>query len=310
MTPISYTISNDDDKYAKFDSAKRTPEPLKKYHSALNFVKDGCIQCPQFLVFACFVFLSGSFYISVGRPVNLDQAGRFASSNLEILGLLMLRHKIAVRGSVAGISGMTMLMYAFVYAQRIVLSLPDSFSFEWKDLDFDASFGSVSLMLVLDIVKSVWFTHRSTYQIDLDVLKIQYLVPGCYLAALLVRPHFHGWTSVYGYWWSSCLYMDVMALMPQVVMMSRGMQSTEGKVEAPIAHFVAATFLSRVDDLWDSLVFETSLRDNNATAYWTVVFMQSVHLLLVADFMYYWIKARAHKCTLVEDIRLVADSMC
>jgi hypothetical protein len=309
MMPTSYTVSNDDDKYAKFDSAKRAPESLKKYQSAIDFVKDAFVQCPQFVVFACFVFVSGAAYICAGRPVNCDQAGRFASSNLEIFGLLMLRHKIRMRGSVAGISGMTMLMYAFVYAQRITLSTPDSWNFEWKDVDFDFSFGSVSFVLVLDIVKSVWFTHRSSYQMELDVLKIQYLVPGCYFAALLVRPHFHGWTTMYGYWWSSCLYMDVLALMPQVVMLAKSMQSTEGKVEAPIAHFVAATFLSRVDDLWDSLVYETSLKDNNATAYWTVVFVQALHLLLVADFMYYWIKARAHNFTLSQDVRLVADDV-
>lgn len=306
MMPTSYAASIDD-KYAKFDSAKSSPDSLKKYHSALNFLKDVFIQFPQFVGFAFFVFLSGAAYISVGRPINGDQAGRFASSNFEILGLLMLRHKIQKRDSVVGISGMSMLMYAFVYGQRILLSLPDSWDFEWKDLDFDASFGSVSFLLVLDIVRSVYLTHSSSYQRDLDVLKIQYLIPGCYFAAFLVRPHFQGWTTSYGYWWSSCLYMDVLALMPQVVMMAQGV---EGRVEAPIAHFVAATFVSRVDDLWDSLVYETNLQYNNATAYWTVVFLQSLHLLLVADFMYYWIKARAHKCTLVEDVRLIADSMC
>jgi len=307
MMPPSYTTSGDDDKYAKFQSAKHTPEAFKKYGSAFGFTKDMFIQNPTFVGFACFVFLSGAAYISAGRDVNLDQAGRFASSNFEILGLLLLRHKIRMRESAAGISGMTIIMYTLVYGQRIMLSLPDSWNFEWKDLDFDASFGSISFLLVLDILKSVWFTHRSSYQSELDVLKVQYLVPGCYFLALLVRPHFLGWTAFYGYCWSSCMYMDALALMPQVVMMAQG---SEGKVEAPIAHFVAATFLSRVDDLWDTLVFETSAWNNNAWSYWTVVAMQSVHLLLVADFMYYWIKARAHKCTLVEDVKLIADDVC
>jgi len=307
MMPTSYTASGDDDKYAKFDSAKRTPEPLKKYQSALDFLKFAWLQYPAFFAFACFVFLSGTAYVSAGRAVNGDQVGRFASSNFEILGLLLLRHKIRTRESAAGISGMTMIMYAFVYGQRIWLSLPDNRDFEWKDFDFDASFGSISLLLVLDILRSVWFTHRSSYQRELDVLNVKYLIPGCYLVALLLRPHFHGWSVWYSYWWGSCLYMDVLALMPQVVMMAQG---SEGKVQAPIAHFVAATFLSRVDDLVDSLVYENSLREKDAFAYWFVVFMQSVHLLLVADFMYYWFKARAHKCMLAGDVKLIADNMC
>jgi len=294
MMPTSYAVSGDDDKYAK--AGKHSPEACNKYHSAIDAVMKIGIKYPTFLGFACFVFVSGAAYISAGRPINVDQAGRFASSNLEILGLLMLRHKIAMRQSVAGISGMTIIMYALVYGQRITLSMPYSWDFEWKDVDFDASYGSVSFLLVLDILKSVWFTHRSSYQIELDVLKIQYLVPGCYFLALLLRPSFEGMSFWYGYRWSSCMYMDVLALMPQVVMMARG---SEGKVEAPIAHFVAATFLSRVDDLWDSLVYETVLRENNAASYWLIVALQSIHLLLVADFMYYWVKARGHKSELM-----------
>lgn len=262
-----------------------------------------------FVGFACFVFLSGAAYISAGREVNLDEAGRFASSNFEILGLLLLRHKIRMRESVAGISGMTIIMYALVYCQRIMLSLmATGWDFEWKDLDFDTSFGSVSFLLVLDILKSVWFTHRSSYQTELDVLKVQYLVPGCYFLAFIVRPDFNGWAYNYGYWWSSCLYMDVLALMPQVVMMAQGSNS-KLYVEAPIAHFVAATFLSRVDDLVDTLVFSTSMWEDDRKSALAIVCMQSVHLLLVADFMYYWIKARGHKCALVEDILLVTEDV-
>jgi len=304
MMPKTYTASqeqsHDDDKYAKFGSSKHNPEVLHKYHSALGFLADAGKQFPMYFAFACFVVVSAAAYISVGRPINGDQLGRFLSSNFEILGLLVLRQKIRTRQSAAGISGMTVIMYALVYGQRIGLSLPKSWDFEWKDIDFDASFGSVSFLVVLDIVRCVWFTHRSTYQSELDVLNIKYILPGCYFAALLVRPHFNGWTAWYGYCWSSCLYCDVMALMPQVVMMAQGC----GKVSAPIAHFVAATFLSRVDDLWDSLVYETQLRTINPASYWGVVFMQSVHLLLVADFMFYWIKAGGYKCSAVEEVTL------
>merc|ERR1719265_1595313 len=93
-----------------------------------------------------------------------------------------------------------------------------------------------------------------------------------------------------GYMWSSCLYMDILALLPQVIMMARG----GGKVEAPIAHFVAATFVSRIEDLSDSLLFfGKSLRPDEYFSYYTIIFFQVLHLLLVADFMYYYVKARA-----------------
>jgi hypothetical protein len=259
----------------------------------------------MFFGFACFVFLSGAAYISLGRPVNGDEFAKFVGNNLEILGLLFLHHKIRVKKSVAGISGTTVMMYAFVYAQRIMLSLPSSQD-EWKDLDFDITFGSVSLLLVLGIVKSVWFRHRDTYESELDLLKAQYIIPGCYLAALLVRPDFTHWDAAFSYWWSSCMYMDMLALLPQVVMMAQ----RSGKVQSPIAHFVAGTFLCRIDDLWDSFG-RTNFQKDSPTSYWSIIGMQTFHLLLVADFMYYWtkahVKARGRKCALMQEVDLLAD---
>merc|ERR1719498_1272365 len=98
--------------------------------------------------------------------------------------------------------------------------------------------------------------------------------------AFIMRPHFHFWSTSYSLVWSSCLYMDVMALMPQVVMMSR----SGGKIEAPIAHFVAATFFSRMEDLWDSLMYHDNahLSSGDTFSYWMVICVQAVHLLLVA----------------------------
>lgn len=293
--------SMDDDKYAKCNSAsKHVPESLQKYTSALKLLET--IPLP-FIGFIIFVIVGCSFYFAEGLVLNGDKFARFCSSYLEILGLLILRHKIQIRNSVSGISGMTILMYAAVYAVRIWLCVPDSWNFEWKDLDFDASFGSVSLILILDILKSVFITYRSSYDIDNDIMKVQYVIPGCFLMALVVRPHFHTWTYFYGYIWGSCLYMDVLALMPQVVMMAQG----GGKVSAPIAHFVAATFVSRIGDLYDSLFYETSIRVSDPLAYWMVVVFQSVHLLLVADFMYYYVKTRSSGQWLVDEVKLMDD---
>jgi hypothetical protein len=254
-----------------------------------------------FLGFIVFVIVGCSFYFAEGLVLNGDKFMRFCSSYLEILGLLTLRHKIQVRNSASGVSGMTCIMYAAVYSVRIGLSAPSSWSFEWKELDFDASFGTVSLLLILDIMRSVFWTHSGTYESDKDILKAQYVIPGCFLLATLVRPHFHTWTPFYGYCWGSCMYMDVLALMPQVVMMAQGGH----KVSAPIAHFVAATFVSRIGDLYDSLVYETGIRTTDPLAYWMVVVLQSLHLLLVADFMYYYIKARSSGHGLVDDVELV-----
>merc|ERR1719313_1817476 len=196
-----------------------------------------------------------------------------------------------------------MVMYAFTYFCRMGLSYPSSFTVQGlQNADVDITLGWVSFVLVLDILKSVFVTHRKTYQAELDVFKAWYLIPCCWTVSLLVRPHFHSWTFQYGYCWSSTLYMDVLALMPQVVMMSKA----GGKTEAPIANFVAATSISRCGDLFHSLVFLGATRAAEPFSYWMAVSIQTIHLLLVADFMYYYMKARAFAAAnAVDEVKLV-----
>merc|ERR1719359_2841220 len=98
----------------------------------------------------------------------------------------------------------------------------------------------MSWMVLFAILK----TYRTSYQRDLDVLKVKYLIPGCLLIALVLHPNFKQ-GQIKSLTWTSSFYIDTLALLPQVVMMQRG----NGKVEAPIAHFVAATAFSRVNDL-------------------------------------------------------------
>lgn len=72
------------------------------------------------------------------------------------------------------------------------------------------------------------------------------------------------------------------------------------------AHFVAATSISRCGDLFHSLVFLGSTRINEPFSYWMAVSVQTIHLLLVADFMYYYLKARAFAiANAVDEVKIV-----
>lgn len=302
----------DDDKYAKFQAKhKHIPEPLQKYQNAFSIFNFGASVIDAgvaklFIGFMSFMLAAAAAYTSIGGTWNSCKMSKFISVGLEVLGLLMLRHKIILRSNVNGISGQTMVMYALVYLVRILLSMPRSWDFEWKDVDFDCWFAAVSCILVLSIIHAIFVKYRDAYQEDLDKLKVKYLIPACFLLALLVRPHFRQWSLQYSYTWTSCFYIDIFALVPQVVMMAHA----GGKVEAPIAHFVAATFLSRMGDIWDSLVYESDMRVSDPLSYWIVVIGQSLHLILVADFMYYYLKARTSGASLLEDMSLTADDNC
>jgi len=308
--PQTAPCADDDDKYTKF---VKTPVHdgkgsgyYEKYHSAPVFVlllfKLQSVWNSTFGFASVYVLLGLTYTILGGHArstTGYENLFNFMAISMEVFGLLILRHKIQRRNSANGVSGMTLLMYAGCYAVRIWLNAPRSWSFNFMELELEASFGIFSLLLVLNCLWCVFVTHRSSYQEDLDVLHVKYLVPGCFLLAALLRPHFHVWRPFFGYMWSSCLYMDVLALLPQVVMMARG----GGKVSAPIAHFVAATFLSRIEDLSDSLFYKAGkFKSDEEFSFYLIIFFQALHLLVVMDFMYYYVKNMTSGAGLEKDV--------
>merc|ERR1719420_1086806 len=76
-----------------------------------------------------------------------------------------------------------------------------------------------SIPLVFSLVWAVYKTYRETYQESLDKLKVKYLLPACVLLALVLTPKFKQ-GELYSYCWAISFYVDVLALLPQVVMMT------------------------------------------------------------------------------------------
>lgn len=277
---------------------------------------EGCISERQvrlmlrdsFCLYALFL-MGGSFlYHHLGgsfADASAEDALGYASAIAEACGLLLLRRKIQRQGSVAGVSGMTMVMYAVVYFLRQVLLLPP-FDLRYLDMWAVQSLSLTSLLMVIDILRSVFVTYRSTYQEEWDVLHVQHLIPACVCLAGLLHPCFQEGTW-YSFCWTACLYLDVLALMPQVVMMGRA----GGKVSAPISHFVAATAMSRVVDLSFWLKnFDRVGEYESGEVHFSgclIIFFHVVHLLLVADFMYYYLKARLVNANFSEDLSLPVE---
>merc|ERR1719265_2534725 len=200
-------------------------------------------------LYAC--FLLGGFVVyeycggSFRTMVPEDRIG-YISCILEAFGLLAVRQKIEAYQKVSGISGMTMIMFVLTYLLREwesvmmvqqIISSADGIALEMLQLS--------SFALCLNVTWMVFITYRKSYDEEMDVMSVKHLVPGCFILSLVIHPSFQqGW--LYSFTWTVSFYIDVLALLPQVVMMSRG----AGKVEAPICHFVAATAISRIFDLF------------------------------------------------------------
>jgi len=265
------------------------------------------ILCDPFKAYTCFLAVFFVLYEldggSLSKSSYADWIG-YVSCVLESYGLISVIQKIEKHGSVSGISGMTMIMFALTYSIREVETIINlrliKFTLNGMALEV---LQVVSLPLVFKVLWSIFKTYRNSYQKELDVLQVKYLVAGCVTLAVFVHPSFEQGMA-YNLCWTSSFYIDVLALVPQVVMMSQG----TGKVEAPIANFVAATAFSRIVDLW-FWYFRFNLGPQgfwfgfNYSGY-LIVFWHIVSIAIVADFMYYYLRARISGATFSEDTAL------
>lgn len=265
-----------------------------------------------FHLYAAFLTVFYSCYFLVGGHLGSklstieDKLGHI-SCILEQSGLIALQWKVSLRGHVKGLSGMSMIMITLSYSMREFETFYAA-SVPWVTINGMAieMLQIVSCLLAYVNLWTIFKTYRTTYQEDLDVLKVKYLIPGCVLLGLVLQPHFRqGWK--YSLSWAVSFYIDVLALLPQVVMMQRG----GGKVEAPIAHYVAAMAFSRTSDL----IFWCFRWNLGPQGWWKginvsgimIISIHIVSLLLVADFMYFYVKARIHGRMMTEDMEIEDD---
>jgi hypothetical protein len=254
----------------------------------LDFVKN------PLKVYTCFLIGMAIFYAVVCDGVTAweDFIG-YNSCVLEAYGLIAVFRKIQSHRSVIGISGHTLIMFAISYGLRqceaLVMSTRYKLTMRAIALEI-LQFASIPLVACL--VWAVFRTFRDTYQESLDKLKVKYLLPACVALAFVLTPKFKQ-GELYSYCWTISFYVDVLALLPQVVMMST---SPGKKVAVPIAEFVAATTASRVVDLWFwYLRFDLGPQGwwgNFNYSGWIIVIFHFISLALVADFMFYYFRAR------------------
>jgi len=303
--PSSETPLVDADDIDDIENDKKKAR-VSKRGAILNAAVKCTIPDFAFSPYVCLLMVGFILYTYLGGSLkscsNMELLA-YASTIAEGLGLLVLRMKINRKGSVAGISGNSMTMFALTYTVRLWQLWPRASGRLLEKFAVE-SLSLISLLMVLDTLICVCLTYRKSYQEDLDVLRVRYLVPYCFIAALFIHPTFiRGF--FYSYFWTLEFYLETVSLLPQVVMMAQ----SDGKVSAPISHFVAATTLSRSIDLW--WWFRGGI-DLGPQGYfygfnfsgWLIVVGHVFGLLLAADFMYYYLKARLFGSKLSDDLVL------
>jgi len=211
----------------------------------------------------------------------------------QTLSFMFLLMQINGSVSVTGISAKTLMLHAVKICCRLSSTLwlngylPVDQSGDWI---YQAS-DLLSLMLVIMLLFSVLVFFKHTYQADEDTLDAQKLMLGAFILAVFIHPNQNNWAA-FDILWTTHLYIDAVAMVPQLWMVSKA----GGQVKGMTAHYMAATLLSYLFSFYFWFTANSELAtETHAIRYniigLTVNAAHVVQVLLLLDFGYYYSKA-------------------
>mmetsp|Transcript_365 Transcript_365/g.503 ORF Transcript_365/g.503 Transcript_365/m.503 type:complete len:297 (-) Transcript_365:73-963(-) len=229
-----------------------------------------------------------------------------------LMGFFFLLTKMVTERSCSGVSLKTLELYALIFLARL-----SSILFYEGYLPYDSSgdwfyqfVEIVSLILVGVLIFLSVVTYKSTYNaaedgfgrfksIPTQMGPFVLIIP-CFLMALLLHPSLNRnvFTDVA---WTFALYLETLAIVPQFYLL----QKSNRPVEPWVSHFVFSVGVSRLFLLifWASSYHELSDKHSiGITGGWVgrfVLLCQLLHLGVMADFCYYYIKASIDRSPLV-----------
>lgn len=213
------------------------------------------------------------------------------SAAVQCLGFCFLRAKIRKQRGVAGISSRSVQLFAVMYVFRLFSTLqyngylPVDRSGDWVYQSIEV----VALLVTVSVLAVMHGSHEGSYERDADTLPMGYLLVGAVLVSCCIHPHLNN-RKLPDIAWTSALYLEAVAMMPQMYMLVR----KGGEVESLCSHYIACCFLSRCLMLGFWLHSYAELRpkgsDYNLPGY-GVLGAQLLQIVLFADFMYHYVKS-------------------
>jgi len=150
---------------------------------------------------------------------------RLSGDLAHLVAIVILLLKIWKTRSCAGISGRSQLLFALVFTTRyldLFTNFVSLYNSTMKLFFLVTSFGTLYLM---------WMKFKATYDRNHDTFRIEFLVIPAALLALLLNHEF----SVMEVLWTFSIYLESVAIMPQLFMLSK-----TGEAETITAHYLFA----------------------------------------------------------------------
>jgi len=213
------------------------------------------------------------------------------SAAAQCLGFALLRLKIRKQGSALGISSRSLQLFAVMYCSRLYSTLqyngylPVDRSGDW----FYQFVELVALGLVVSILTAIHGVHEPSYEKSMDTCVIHWFLIGAFVLSYLVHPHLNN-RRVPDIAWTNALYLEALAMVPQLWMLTK----KGGEVETLASHYIACVFVSRILMLsfWCNSYVELQPRGAEWNAPGTgVIGAQLLQVVIFADFMYHYVQS-------------------
>lgn len=248
---------------------------------------------PSLVLAAYMLFTFGSLIV-----YHFVANGEFSSiltmaQMIQCLAFVLLVIKSCSQGSVAGISGKSLALEALAFVCRLssttwlngYLPVDASGDFVYQAVDL------CSLLLVLSLLYRAYLSHRWSYEEDADSLPVLPMIAVCFLLAALLHADMNS-RPLFDTLWMAGLFLSVVSVLPQLWHINQ----TGGVIQACTGHYIAMLATSRALSgifMWHARFDITCvpLLEGLNHAIWAILGAHMLHLLLLIDFGYYYVKA-------------------
>jgi len=209
------------------------------------------------------------------------------------LAMTLLAVQVVIKRSMAGISVRALQLDVAAISLRLSSTtwlngyLPVDMTGDWIYQLFDIT----SLAILSWLLHQAFFKQQHTYQASEDTLAVSPIVLGCALLAALLHADMNA-RPVFDALWLAGLLIGAVAVLPQLWLINRSNE----RCEALTSHYIAAMAVSRILSgtfMWHArfdITCDPWVEGFNH-AVWTILGAHALHLLLLADFAYYYVKA-------------------
>lgn len=264
-------------------------------HTLASVSKQAPSAPPTQVLIAYAVFLSLAFAVYHWVALGEFSALLTMSAILQCLAFALLVVQVLLTGRATGISGRALALDALALCCRLSSTtwlqgyLPVDASGDWVYQAVDVcSLGLVGWLLY-ELLSGD--RGRASYQADADSCPVLPLVVAAVILAAFLHASMNA-RPIFDTLWMAGLFISVIAVLPQLWLIAR----TGGQVESLTSHYIAAVALSRA--LAGIFMWEARLDivcnpwlDGVNHAIWAILAAHVMHLLLLGDFAYHYVRA-------------------